>query len=184
MSLTTLNNAGWYLDDIAIVQTTPAFTGDFEAGWDDWSADNGLWQVGAPTVVGPATCFSGTQCAGTVLDGNYADRTDSRLISATTVLPTVAGMDEIHLQFQQWFAFTGSVSGQVQVSVWDAVTSTWGVWINEGVPVTDSSGGWSLKDVDLTAYSGETVRIGFYHVSLTTLNNAGWYLDDIIVTVF
>jgi len=90
---------GWYIDDLSIVSASPAFTGDFETGWGDWGAGNGLWQVGTPTA-GPTNCFSGTQCAGTVLDGNYPGLTDSRMVSASTQLPTVSGAEEVHLRFQ------------------------------------------------------------------------------------
>jgi len=183
-SFTSLGGIGWYIDDITIVQITPTLTGDFETGWDDWSADNGLWQVGTPTVVGPPSCFSGTQCAGTILDGNYPGGTSSRLISASFQLPNVTGSDEIHLRFQEWFSFTGSVSGQVQVSVWDSISSTWGSWISEGTAATGVSGGWSLEDVDLTAYAGERIRIGFLHSSFTSLGGIGWYIDDITISVF
>ena len=176
--------AGWYVDDIVIVQTTPAFTGSFETGWDDWGAGNGLWQVGTPSVVGPTSCFAGTQCVGTVLDGNYTSGTDSRLISASTVLPTVSGAEGVHLRFQQWFSYHTGDSGQVQVSVWDPNTSTWGAWISEGTSVVNSSGGWSLKDVTLTAYAGETVRIGFLHTADTVNVATGWYIDDVTISVF
>ena len=57
---------------------------DWEAGWGRWSADNGVWGVGTPTA-GPSACYSGSQCAGTELSGNYGAFTDSRLIGATVV---------------------------------------------------------------------------------------------------
>ena len=177
-------STGWYVDDITIVQTTPAFTGDFENGWDHWGADRGVWQVGTPTA-GPAGCFAGTQCAGTVLDGNYPSGTDSRLVSASTVLPAVGGSDELHLRFQQWFSFASGDTGQVQVSVWDATGMTWGSWIDVGTAVSGVSGGWSLKDVDLTAYAGEIVRIAFFHTADGIgVVSTGWYVDDIEVVVF
>ena len=172
---------GWYVDALTIVQTTPAFTGTFETGWDDWSAGNGVWQVGTPTVVGPASCFSGTQCAGTVLGGNYPADTVSRLVSASNQLPAVTGGDEIHLRFRHWFSYGTNATGQVQVSVWDLVTSTWGGWISEGTEVTESSGGWSLKDVDLTAYSGNRVRIGFLHTGTIFTQGPGWYVDALTI---
>ena len=163
---------------------TPAFTGDFEAGWADWGAGRGVWQVGAPTV-GPVACFTGSQCAGTVLDGSYPANTDSRLVSATMQLPTVAGDDEVHLRFQQWFSYANDGdAGQVQISVWDPVLLAWGSWVSEGTLVANVSGGWSLKDVDLTAYAGETVRLGFLHGSGAFTVNSGWYIDDITISVF
>ena len=72
----------------------------------------------------------------------------------------------------------------MQVSVWDSGTSTWGSWLSEGTAVTFESGGWSLKDVDLTAYAGDIVRIGFLHSSTSAVGSPGWYVDDIGISVF
>ena len=72
----------------------------------------------------------------------------------------------------------------------DATTSTWGAWTNEGIPNVNISGGWTQKDVILTAYAGETIRLGFYHTAERSPNSSyvsestGWYIDDIIITVF
>ena len=168
---------GWYIDDITIVAKCPAFTGDFEGGWVDWSADDGVWQVGEATS-GPGSCIEGTQCAGTVLDGNYPAHNDSRLVSATTVLPTVSGSEELRMRFQSWTHISGV--GQVQVSVQDT-GGTFGPWTDVGSPVSGTSGGWTIKDVELTAYAGETVRIAFL---LDVGNSAqGWYVDDITIVV-
>ncbi|NRB41078.1 MAG: HYR domain-containing protein [Pseudomonadales bacterium] len=156
---------------------------DWESGIGNWSAENGVWQVGTPTA-GPASCFSGSQCAGTVLDGVHPTNTDSRLVSATFELPTVTGIDEIHLRFQQWFSYGTSASGQVQIAVWDPDTAIWGDWISEGTVIVNVSGGWSLKDVDLTAYSGDTVRIGFLHSAANFGASFGWYIDDLTISVF
>ena len=98
--------SGWYIDDIEIIKKAPVFTGteDFEPGWGDWSTDNGVWQVGTPTA-GPEYCHSGVNCAGTNLDGNYPNNTDSRLISPSIQLPAVSGDEEIHLRFWHWFSY-------------------------------------------------------------------------------
>ena len=179
---------GWYIDDIEIVVDTPALTGDFEAGWQGWGAGRGVWQIGTPTA-GPTECISGTQCAGTVLDGNYPANTDSRLVSATTELPTVSGPEGVYLRFQHWFSYSSLDSGQVQVQVWDPVAETWGDWNNAGAPVTGASD-WTLKgDVDLTAFAGQVVRLGFLHTAARDAFNrpsesTGWYIDDVGISVF
>ncbi len=159
----------------------------WEDGWANWYADNGVWQIGVPTA-GPTSCFSGTQCAGTVLDANYPAYTDSRLISPAIQLTSITGNEEIHLRFRHWFSYSTYDSGQVQISVWDAATSTWGAWTNKGTAVVSTSA-WTLKDVELTAYAGETIRLGFYHTaqrsptSSYVSESTGWYIDDIeIVT--
>ena len=178
-------STGWYIDDISIVKKVPAFTGSFESGWGDWGADRGVWQIGTPTV-GPMGCYSGTQCATTGLNGNYPGETDSRLISPSIDLPSVTGAEELHLRFWQWFSYAAADSGQVQILVWDSVSGTWGSWANEGTAVVNTSG-WSLKDVDLTAYAGKRVRIGFYHTAFCdggfcNDESTGWYIDDIIIS--
>jgi len=105
-------------------------------------------------------------------------------------MPDVTGFEQIHLRFQHWFSYLGGDSGQVQVQVWNAATSTWGPWMNEGVAVVNASG-WSVKDVDLTAYAGELVRIGFFHSASrpgccdpADFESTGWYIDDVSITVF
>ncbi|MBU0973788.1 MAG: choice-of-anchor J domain-containing protein [Proteobacteria bacterium] len=168
---------GWYIDDIQIIKKVPFFTGDFEDGWVDWSASNGVWQIGEPTS-GPGTCYEGVQCAGTVLGGSYPANTDSRLVSATITLGEISENEEIHLRFWNWFSYPDD-SGQVQVSIFDGTTKTWSAWENVGNSVSSSSGGWSIKDVDLTEYAGQTVRIGFFHVADGADQSYGWYVDDI-----
>ena len=129
----SFNNAsestGWYIDDIEIVSKVPVFTGDFETGWADWTADggNGVWEVGTPTA-GPSSCYSEPQCAGTVLGGNYAAHLDSRLVSAPVDLQMVTGNEEIHLRFWHWFSYSSRDSGTVQISEWDDVNGDWLAW--------------------------------------------------------
>ena len=177
--------SGWYLDDIEIVTTTPTFTGDFESGWDQWGSDRGVWQVGTPTSGGSGVCATGNSCVGTHLGGNYGSYTNSRLVSAPTVLPTAVGLDEVRLTFQNWYSYSTSDYGQVQVQVWDSAGQTWGAWENVGTSVTNSSG-WAQKAVDLTAYAGQTVRIAFLHVAYRgnpgiANESTGWYIDDIVI---
>ena len=170
----------------ATVNAAVVFSEGFESGLGSWSVDNGVWQVGVPTA-GPAACYEGTQCAGTILDGDYEPNTDSRLVSPTIDLPTLSLVgEELHLRFWTWFRYSYSDFGQVQIQVWDYATSTWGDWVDEGIPVVDISD-WSLKDVDLTVYAGETVRIGFYHEAVdnpgisTADVSTGWYIDDMSI---
>ena len=56
--------------------------------------------MGTPRA-GPDSCHSGSQCAGTVLDGDYGTEADSRFISPSVVLPAVMDKQEIHLRFWQ-----------------------------------------------------------------------------------
>lgn len=125
---------------------------------------------------------------GTHIHGSYGNWTDSRLVSPTTTLPSVAGVgvEEVHLRFMNWFNYGAMDYGQVQVQVWDAAGAAWGAWGNVGASVSSHYSDWSLKDVDLTAYAGETVRIAFFHVATRQYSNVadestGWYIDDISI---
>jgi hypothetical protein len=48
-----------------------------------------------------------------------------------------------------------------------------------GNPVEDASGGWSQRVLDLSAYAGRRIRLGFYHMVDVSSESTGWYLDDI-----
>jgi hypothetical protein len=166
---------------VTAVQGEVVISEDFNTGtageWPDgWYVDNGVWEHGVPTV-GPANCAGGEDsvaddfCAGTVLDGNYPAGITSRLESATLELPTVTGNEEVHLRFWQWFSYTHYSSGTVQISVLeDPANQTWSEWRNT-TPV------WSQSAVDLTAYAGQTVRIGFLHAITSSYVSSGWYID-------
>jgi|GEM_PF-1358121 len=162
---------GWYIDEVEILRKPSRFSGDFETGWGDWFADNGVWYVGAPTE-GPAACHTGNGCAGTIPNGNY-----SSLIFPDYALPKVKGLDEIHLRFWNWHGTGGT--GQVYVAVYDPAAETWSDWIKEGAPVGPTSGIWSPKDIDLTAYAGKKVRVALHHYDGTSAT--GWYIDDVTI---
>ena len=176
-------SSGWYIDDVEIVRKIPRLTGDFEYGWDDWSADRGVWQVGTPTS-GPGSCHGGDQCAGTKLSGNYPGYTDSRLISAPIWLPTQCSK-VIYISYRQWWSYSSYDSGYVQISVQDEVTGDWSDWETlPGTTVAGSSPVWTPRYVDLTSYAGQKARIAFYHTANRNSHghaseSSGWYIDDI-----
>ncbi|MCP3919365.1 MAG: hypothetical protein GY711_27830, partial [bacterium] len=159
------------------------FFEDFELGWNGWYTDNGVWQVGDPTA-GPPGPFSGTKCAATELHGNYDANADSRLIGPSIVLDPVVGDEELHLRFQEWFSYEHCDAGYVQISTFDAGTQVWGAWTTVGEFVEHTSP-WSLRDVDLTPFAGEQVRLGFYHTAAygggCGGSSTGWYIDDVAI---
>lgn len=110
---------GWFVDDMAVVTGTPSFEKPegFESGIGDWSASAGTWETGVPTS-GPAAngagwrAHSGTNCAATVLAGNYATFCDTRFISPPFTVPV---SNRPALKFAQWFQFVNAL-GYVEVS--------------------------------------------------------------------
>ncbi len=188
-------SAGWYIDDVSVsvitASTVLPYSDDLDAGLGDWWVSNGGWQVGSPTA-GPAACYNGsTQCAGTVLDGSYPN-TNSAFISPSISLPTLVAGDEIRLRFWHWFSFAlrsqscagcDNDYGRVYIQTQTAA----GVWSTATLLTSyaGTGGVWTQPLVDLSAYAGQKVRLHF------TLSNgisagvsAGWYIDDISITVF
>lgn len=174
------NYAGWYIDDVSIVVGAEVFENpeDFESGIGDWSADNGLWELGTPTD-GPPGAHSGASCFGTAMSGAYAGGANTRLISPRLALPEIQPWERIRVRFWQWFAIeNGYDQGMVQVSV------EGGVWQTVSEVEVDGSGVvWTNAAVDLTAFAGSTVRLAFYFTSDGIGNYAGWYIDDVSIVV-
>ena len=170
---------GWYIDDVSVIKKTPEFTGDFEYGWADWSAENGVWEIGTPTS-GPGVCHG--QCARTVLNGNYPNDTDSRLITPSFWLLPCSGEGAVYMTFWHWWSYTSGDYGKVQISVQDQGTVEWSAWEDPPcIPgtIAGTSGVPSRGYCNLTAYAGQRVRIGFYHIADGSYTAPGWYIDDI-----
>jgi len=173
---------GWYVDDVALVTGTPVFNNPegFEGGIGDWYAENGTWQVGTPTKSdGPLTnalgfrAHSGSNCAVTVLNADYPYSVSSRLVSPGFAVPSANQYPR--LRFWHWFSTQdGPDYGQVQIRVgtnpWQALSGQY----------TGLCGGWTEPSLDLTAYAGQTVQLGFLFVSDGPgYEGPGWYVDDV-----
>jgi len=154
------------------------FQDDFESGWGNWSVDNGVWEIGRPAV-GPDACHSGGNCAGTVLDGNYPDFANTRLISPYIALPSLGSSDELRLRFWHWFRLYESVHGPDQG--WVQVSVHGGPWETVYGPFSGVSPVWTQVYVDLSAYAGSTIRIAFFMTSDWVYNDNGWYVDDVAI---
>ncbi len=177
---------GWDIDEVRVVKgnysigfTNNAAEG-FELGLGDWSSETGIWEVGVPTS-GPTTnalgwrAYAGTNCAATVLDGNYTEDRSSRLVSPPFVVPT----DNPRLRFWHWFSIGAHDFCQVQIKVG---TNS---WVNLGAQYTGACGVWSRPSLDLSAYVGSTVQVAFYLESHNDFFGSsvgpGWYVDEVMV---
>ncbi len=152
---------------------------DFEGGIGAWYADNGIWEIGAPTF-GPNNSKSGSNCAATVLSGDYPNDTNSQLVSPSIDLPSLNAGEEIHLRFWQWFQFDNHDLGNVRIS-YQVSPGVWSDW--SAVDTYEGASGiWSHCRVDLSAYAGNRVRIGF-ELGQGGVGGvaSGWYLDDVVI---
>lgn len=112
---------GWYIDDIQIRAGPEIFDNpeSFEFSWGDWDTDNyALWQIGTP-VSGPPVnssglrAFSYTNCAATVLGGNYPANSSGRLITPSLTVPALNPGDLSVLRFWQWYQYGAGDAGLV-----------------------------------------------------------------------
>ena len=158
--------------------------------WGDWDTDNyTLWQIGVPTF-GPPTnnfgwrAYSGTNCAATLLDGNYAANSVGRLTSPSFIVPAVNPGDRLTLRFQQWYQYGSGDTGLVQISV--CAGTNWFPWETLIVAATNgTSAEWQQQVVDLTPYQGQRARLRFLHTADSDGSvGAGWYLDDVELSAF
>ena len=180
---------GWYVDEVTLVTgpvatLTPNVAESFEAGPGDWYVDGGTWETGAPTS-GQNAAHSGTKCAATVLAGNYSEpngdsgqSVNTRLVSPCFTVP--AAVQNPRLRFWHWYSFNvGPDYGEVQIKVgsgtWQALS---GDYLQTGGNV------WTRTSLDLSAYAGQTVQVGFFfHAqddsSITPEVAPGWYVDEV-----
>ena len=171
--------AGWYVDDVALITGTPRLRSveAFERGLDEWSVERGVWEVGAPDrLPAPRTFGGGEACAATILNGDYPQPQDSRLVTPKFTVP--ASTENPRLRFWHAFTFAAGDSGRVEIR--QGATD----WEPLGPTYTGLGSVWSHARLDLTAFAGEEVQIGFRLISSsrTPQNDdvaLGWYVDEV-----
>ncbi|MGV3487087.1 MAG: S8 family serine peptidase [Tuberibacillus sp.] len=149
---------------------TVGYTQDFEstpAGWQSFG-DKNPWEWGVPTS-GPGSAYSGQKVYATNLDGPYENYTNATLMMPPVQLPDGPSS----LQFKHWYNLENNYDyGQVVISTdqqnWTTLTS-----------FTNTSSGWQSAAVDLSAYAGQRVFLGFRLSTDVSVTRDGWYLDDV-----
>jgi hypothetical protein len=150
-----------------------------------WTA-TGAWHIGNPTA-GPAKnssgyrTHSGANCATTQ---NYSYNQDGRIVctkylngSNSLVIPAASASPT--LIFWHWVNLANAL-GYVELKSgtndWQQISPTY-------LNVT-SGGAWLQNSIDLSAFAGQSVQIGFHFTSGGCCGNAkGWYVDDVSLTV-
>jgi hypothetical protein len=165
---------------------------NFENGWGDWYSERGIWDLGESKLVPERKEFTGNNCIGTVLDGNYPYGPDSRLIGPDIELPTIGKNEEIVLRFRQYYSYSSSDKGIVQIQVYDEETMQYDAkWIDVKT-VYSYTPNWHHARIDLSEYSGKMIRVGFYHNDNTEKDwmdrnihqeSSGWYIDNFKIEV-
>src|SRR5438445_646510 len=147
---------------------------DFEGSTNGWTTGGSanVWQIGKPTS-GPGMAHSGTNCAGTILNGDYPDNVSASLFSPQFVVP--AAVQQPRLRFWSWH---NTCSAGDYGQVW--IRPDGGAWTNLTEHITGPGGAWTQRIIDLSAYGGQNVQIAFQFVSdQFSCPRPGWYIDDV-----
>ena len=157
---------------------TVGYSEDLESqpvGWTSFGNQNS-WEWGKPTS-GPGNAASGEKVYATNLAGNYANSMNATLVMPPIDLPE----GNAFLQFKQWFNFEKSTSGR-EYDYGTVFVSTNNEDWTQLMRVSGASNGWLDAEVDLSAYAGQRIYIGFNGFSDSSVQKEGWYIDDIALT--
>ncbi|MCM3639110.1 S8 family serine peptidase [Sporosarcina luteola] len=144
-------------------------------GWTSFGNKNS-WEWGKPTS-GPGNAASGEKVYATNLAGMYESSMNATLVMPPVDLPEGAS----YLQFKQWHNFEQSSSGRA----WDYghvfISTDMENW-TQLLMIQGASNAWINAEVDLSAYSGQRVYIGFNAFSDGSVVREGWYIDDVALS--
>ncbi|MBW6516173.1 MAG: carboxypeptidase regulatory-like domain-containing protein [Candidatus Cloacimonetes bacterium] len=148
------------------------------ANWDpvgdwEWTSEydvDNWYNSGSFNATPPPNAYSGTGLWGTKINTNHTNSGGFSYLSKTVDL---SGFIDTILCFQSWNNSYGSFDyGQVRVDG----EIVWGPsWNHQNTE-------WQEVIIDLSAYDGfSQVEIIFEHYASTTINYAGWYIDDVFI---
>ncbi|HPR18175.1 MAG TPA: carboxypeptidase regulatory-like domain-containing protein, partial [Candidatus Cloacimonadota bacterium] len=182
--------------------TTVDFSLEGYAFWNDFESNNGQllsnntsgWQWGAFTS-GPNTGYSGTNGWGTVIGGDYtasANWTLDTPVAYQVEAPNAA------LTFWHWYDIESSWDGgNVKISTdlgttWSVITPLTGYTGTgnnscplAGEPIfcnTVAGDFWAFLEFDLSPYVGQNIMIRWHFGSDSSVQYAGWYIDDVAIS--
>ena len=181
------NNAFY---QVANVPPAPIFEEDFETGAAGWTTQDlgesgTLWELGKPTN-GPGEAHSPTRAYGTGLAKDYGDYTDVYLVSPVIDL---TDLDNARVEFWRYRDCEPAVEGELydwcQVMILDE-DGDWllddPIWIRGG-----EAKQWRLEKAKIPAEAlGQKIRLEFNFSTDGGQDNgpqAGWFIDDVAITI-
>ncbi|MFJ7934673.1 S8 family serine peptidase [Sporosarcina sp. NPDC096371] len=141
-------------------------------GWTSFGVMNS-WQWGVPAS-GPGKAASGEKVYATNLEGPYESNMNATLLMPPMELPE----GNAFLRFKQWHDFEQSSAGQAYDYGHVFISTDLKEW-TQLLKVQGRSSAWGEMEVDLSAYSGQRVYIGFNAFSDGNVTGNGWYIDDV-----
>jgi subtilisin family serine protease len=157
-----------------------------QTGWSVTSLNNVVvWEHGVPSY-GPGTAYSGSSAWGTVLNDRYPHVQNAWLSS-----PSIQVALYPRVEFQSWHKLAededvdanGVDFGVVEInegSGWKNVTAYSEEFLGDFVVGDEPL--WRHITVDVPYITNKAVQVRFRMQSTPTLNDAGWYVDDIAIS--
>ena len=179
---------GWYIDDIgiagfAIPMPTQVFFENFDTtnGGFVASGTNSSWAWGVPSSSpGPGSAYSHPNVWATNLNGNYNNSENSFITSPTIDLSGHAGKSPI-LSFMHWY---NSESNTFDYPLVEASKDGGTTWVVLGSKFGTLISPWTSKSFVLDpSFAVSNFQFRFHFISDSSINYAGWYIDDVKVSV-
>ncbi|OQY27646.1 MAG: hypothetical protein B6244_09990 [Candidatus Cloacimonetes bacterium 4572_55] len=160
------------------------------------AGEGDVWEWGTPSD-GPDEGYASDRCWGTGISGSYAVDCETRLATPKIDLTSMASPETAYLSFHSWWDIQaqtgfGIDGGRVVISIdggetWEVAVPIGGypyeniLVFDTGPGISGVSDGWEQINFDLSPYLGEKVRIGFQFISDASVQNSGWFIDEISV---
>lgn len=166
---------------------------DYQLYLDLEADDGGLigtggWQHGTPSGTGNPGAHSGSNVWGTVLGGAYSASADWFLELADVTIPPGAALEFWHAyeieQGSQDYDGGNLALRPAAGGAWSVVTPVGGYTAGDIVALgepgfTGDSSGWQPARFELAAWAGQSVDLRWRFASDSSVQELGWYLDDI-----
>lgn len=174
--------------EVTVAVLQPVYEESFDGVCPNGWTLSGDWQCGTPSAVGPTTAYSGAQCLGTVLDGNYSNGQAYGTATAATPSIDLTGLRAARATWRTWIQLPdGSDTYRLEVSVddgatWQRVASVTPEYdFYSGWTGDQHLAGWQSFTAELSAYAGQSIALRFVFESDSTAAYPGVYLDDFTV---
>ena len=173
-------------------QSVTVYSSNFEAndGGFTHSGTQDEWERGLPSFMPIATANSGTNCWATDLDNSYNANANNNLLSPMISLSGLLG--PITLQWAQRYQIESAtfdhafvevreVGGANPRKLWEWLGATMGTTVGNPATTIQESAGWGICTADISDYAGKNIEVRFHFDSDSTVQMAGWAIDDVSV---
>jgi subtilisin family serine protease/bacillopeptidase F (M6 metalloprotease family) len=178
----SVSYSGWYIDDISLYAVEQGFV----AYQTDFELDNGGFEVVGTTSwewgevrSGPESAHSGQKAFGTNLAGNYGNDEDGYIMSPA--IDTSGGGAGVTVSFWHYLRSEGCCDhAYVDVSKDGGNT-----WVTAWGPVSgEIATTWTYMEVRVgPEFAVPNFKVRFRFKSDYSENYAGWYVDDVRITL-